>query len=68
MKLALEEEGVERGTPFALPTGGPPMKVIVCSPPSQPSPVDETKPVFSLEDARNLKRKRGFSHDDMAED
>ena len=67
LKLAMEEESIERGCPIVLPTGGLPLRVTVSERPSRPQKSEEQKPVFSLDDAKTLKRKRGFSHDDMEE-
>ena len=64
--MALEEEGVDRGEALHLPTDGASLKVVVGTADSRASRPTEKK-VFSLDDAQALKRKRGFSHDDMAE-
>ena len=66
LKLSLEEDGIERGSEMLLPTDGTPLKVVVGTSSGRASRPKE-KGVFTLDDAQSLKRKRGFSHDDMVE-
>ena len=66
LKKTLEEENADRGSEMELPTGGAPLRVIVGTADSRCNRPKETA-LFTLEDAKDLKRKRGFSHEDMAE-
>ena len=64
--MTLEEEGVERGSEMNLPTDGAPLKVVVGTSSSHADRPKE-RGTFTVDEAQTLKRKRGFSHDDMAE-
>ena len=64
--LQLSLDGMERGTEMLLPTDGTPLKVVVGTSSGYGNRPKE-RGVFTLDDAQSLKRKRGFSHDDMVE-
>ena len=64
--MTLEEKEVERGAPTELCTDGTPLKVVVGTASNRASRPQE-RSIFTVEDALDLKRKRGFSHNDMEE-
>ena len=66
LKQKMAEEGVERGEPMKVSTPGKPMTVTAGVPSSRGKRPKELG-VFSADDAMELKRKRGFSHDDINE-
>ena len=66
LKKKMEEDGVEQGKEMLLSTLGKPLKVVMGTL-DNPAARPKERPVFSVQEAKTLKRKCSFSHNEMAE-